>query len=648
VTFTPGPASPGTSTISASPSSITADGSSTSTITVQAKDANGNNETTGVNTVTLATSAGNLSAVTNNKNGTYTARLTSTTTTGSPADVSGTITPRVIKGASVTDVGGRAIGALITSGDAFVTFTPGPASAATSTISASPSSITADGSSTSTITVQAKDANSNFETTGGDTVALATSAGNLSGVTDNKNGTYTARLTSATTAQSADVSATINSNAITSGNASVTFVASAPTIGTHASSTVAVAGAVTDTATLSGGHAPTGTVTFTLFGPGNATCSGTPAFTSTKPVTGDGGYTSGAFTTAAAGTYHWIAAYSGDGGNLATATICDDPDESVVVGEASTTTTLGSSHNPSTVGQTVSYTATASPAPDAGTVTFSDGAGVIAGCAAVSPDAYGKAGCRTTYPHPGAHAIAARYSGDSNYTPSSSPTLTQTIASLDTFTVGPLTPTASGGVNVQIWVSGPGTLTVRGATRSAQAMIATATARARARGTIVLHITPSPKARQLLATGQAVTITVKITYAPRRGLSSTRTITITFRNPFSVKHITVHPNGTVQLDITIPGPGQIDVLETAWQPSGPLGAGHTVLLTPGPHRFAFSRRHLNFGKPRIIHVTIHPNPHGLWVIAHHRRPVRINLWVTYQPTGTPPHTLGFFGLLLAP
>ena len=66
--------------ITASPTSIAADGSSTSAITVQLKDANGNNLPNGVGySVALATTTGNLSIVTNHGDGTYTATLTSNT-----------------------------------------------------------------------------------------------------------------------------------------------------------------------------------------------------------------------------------------------------------------------------------------------------------------------------------------------------------------------------------------------------------------------------------------------------------------------------------------------------------------------------------------------------------------------------------------
>ncbi|HEX8212012.1 MAG TPA: invasin domain 3-containing protein [Longimicrobium sp.] len=76
---TAGAASHNTSTITANPTSIVADGASTSTITVQLKDANGNNLTASGGTVLIETSSGTMSATTDNNDGTYTATLTSGT-----------------------------------------------------------------------------------------------------------------------------------------------------------------------------------------------------------------------------------------------------------------------------------------------------------------------------------------------------------------------------------------------------------------------------------------------------------------------------------------------------------------------------------------------------------------------------------------
>ncbi len=204
VSFTPGVASAVTSLFTAAPASITANGTSTSTITVQLEDVKGNNLTTGGDTVALSTTLGTLSTVIDNGNGTYTATLISAATTGT-ATIVGTV-----NGSAITN-------------SATVSFTPGAASAVTSLFTAAPASITANGISTSTITVQLEDLNDNNLTTGGDTVALSTTLGTLSTVIDNGNGTYTATLTSATTTGTATIIGTVNGSAITN-SATVNFV----------------------------------------------------------------------------------------------------------------------------------------------------------------------------------------------------------------------------------------------------------------------------------------------------------------------------------------------------------------------------------------------------------------------------------------
>jgi hypothetical protein len=93
-----------------------------------------------------------------------------------------------------------------------------------------------------------------------------------------------------------------------------------------------IGAAISDTKTLSGGTNPTGTITFYLYGPNDDFCTLGAIFTS-PPVTvnGNGDYGSGPYTPTAAGTYRWIAAYSGDGSNAPSTTLCNDLNESVVV-----------------------------------------------------------------------------------------------------------------------------------------------------------------------------------------------------------------------------------------------------------------------------------------------------------------------------
>ncbi len=103
------------------------------------------------------------------------------------------------------------------------------------------------------------------------------------------------------------------------------------TLTTQASPAVPLGGLIHDTATLSGGVAPTGTITFQLFGPNDATCTATPAFTSTVTVAGNGSYSSAGFTPTSVGIYRWIATFSGDAANAASATACNDANESVTI-----------------------------------------------------------------------------------------------------------------------------------------------------------------------------------------------------------------------------------------------------------------------------------------------------------------------------
>jgi Ice-binding-like len=100
-----------------------------------------------------------------------------------------------------------------------------------------------------------------------------------------------------------------------------------PTISTTPSGSVPAGGSIFDTAQVIGGRAPTGSVTFTLFGPGDPTCS-TPIATSTAGLSGTTA-TSGSVTTGAAGTYNWVATYTGDAQNSAATSPCGS--ESVIV-----------------------------------------------------------------------------------------------------------------------------------------------------------------------------------------------------------------------------------------------------------------------------------------------------------------------------
>jgi uncharacterized repeat protein (TIGR01451 family) len=101
-----------------------------------------------------------------------------------------------------------------------------------------------------------------------------------------------------------------------------------PTIGTTPSAGGNVGVVLNDSALLSGGYQPTGTITFKLFGPNNATCNpegAAPVYMQTVDVDGNGTYnTLPGYATGAAGTYRWVAVYSGDKNNLGVMSGCSD------------------------------------------------------------------------------------------------------------------------------------------------------------------------------------------------------------------------------------------------------------------------------------------------------------------------------------
>jgi Bacterial Ig-like domain (group 3)/FG-GAP-like repeat/FG-GAP repeat len=97
-----------------------------------------------------------------------------------------------------------------------------------------------------------------------------------------------------------------------------------------------------------------------------------------------------------------------------------------VVNQATTTSSLASSLNPALITEFVTYTATVTSqygGAVTGTVTFQDGGLTIA----TVTMAGGQAAYTTKYSTPGTHSITATYSGDTNNTGSTSPTLVEQI-----------------------------------------------------------------------------------------------------------------------------------------------------------------------------------------------------------------------------
>ena len=210
ITVTAGAVSLSQSIVTISPSTVAS--GTDATITLQAKDAAGNNLTTGGLSVAFsATGGGTIGSVSYNGNGVYTATFTGVT-------------------AGTSTLSATIDGSLVTSPSPTITVTAGAVSLSQSIVTISPSTVASE--SPATITLQAKDAAGNNLTTGGLTVVFSltgagTSSGTIGGVTDNLDGTYSGAFTGTTAGTAKTVSATIGGSAITSALPTITVTVGA-------------------------------------------------------------------------------------------------------------------------------------------------------------------------------------------------------------------------------------------------------------------------------------------------------------------------------------------------------------------------------------------------------------------------------------
>ncbi len=211
----------------------------------------------------------------------------------------------------------------------------------------------------------------------------------------------------------------------TNGQVSQTVNPASTTTGLLAAPNPSVYGqAIQLTATVNGvvgGATPTGNVSFYVTpNGGSQTLLGTVSLNGSAQAT----FSTSSLTP---GSYSFLATYAGDG-PVDYSGSSSSP-VSQTVNESSTTTSVGTSSNPATVGASVKFTATVSAsAPGSGTptgtVTFLDGTTVL-GTGSLSG---GVATYSTTALATGTHPITASYASDGNFASSTSSPLSQVIS----------------------------------------------------------------------------------------------------------------------------------------------------------------------------------------------------------------------------
>lgn len=227
------------------------------TVTLQAKDINGSNVTSGGATVAFfttgaGTSTVTLGSVTDHNDGTYSASATG-----------------ILAGSAVS-IGASVNGAVVTSSLPAVSVVPGPAVASTTTI---PGGVTIGVNETTDLYLYAHDANGNMVNIGGATVVFSltgggTSAGTFGSVFDNGNGIYSVSFTGTGAGSTRTLSATFNGTTIGTSLPLVTVVINPPVI--HSLSTTS--GVAGSPVVISGtGFSPIPSLNDVYFGPAKAT-----------------------------------------------------------------------------------------------------------------------------------------------------------------------------------------------------------------------------------------------------------------------------------------------------------------------------------------------------------------------------------------
>ncbi|MEA2298069.1 MAG: hypothetical protein QOF77_1005 [Solirubrobacteraceae bacterium] len=194
---------------------------------------------------------------------------------------------------------------------------------------------------------------------------------------------------------------------------------STPSLFATASSNTSVGRILFDHTNLSGAVTPTGTITFRLYGPGDTSCQ-SPLFTQTITVSGTGSDDSSQTIATSAGTFGWIASYSGDANNNPVATRCGDSTQSVIVEKISPVVSVAPALTAGAIhaAATVQY----GYAPVTGTITFTvtgpndsfcSGPPVYTRTVTINGDgSYDSGSYAPTAP--GTYTYRIRYDGDTN------------------------------------------------------------------------------------------------------------------------------------------------------------------------------------------------------------------------------------------
>jgi uncharacterized repeat protein (TIGR01451 family) len=126
--------------------------------------------------------------------------------------------------------------------------------------------------------------------------------------------------------------------------------------------------------------------------------------------------------------------------------------------------------------------------------------------------------------------------------------------------------------------------------------------------------------------------TFTVTATSTDGLTTTRTITyrvVEASSKFSISNLKAGADGTVTFDAKLPGAGKLSVLETAPKSA----AARATALRPGRGMFTFGSKSVSATKAGTLKVKVDPTRAGKKLAKDRRDAFRVNVYVTYRPTG---------------
>ncbi len=417
------------------------------------------------------------------------------------------------------------------------------------------------------------------------------------------------------------------------------------------------ADSVTVTGTAVAGT-PSASVSFSVCGPfaSASGCATGGAAAGSADLGADGTAISPTFTPTAAGTYCFRADYGGDanyessadGGRGECFTVAksavtssdtpSDPTTTMAAGNTVNVVLTGLPGGPTPTGSVTFWACGPQPGPGG----CPPGSGSMVGSGpvrvAAGPGSTATATSPTFKPtRAGTWCLRADYSGDANYNAfsSSSPTGCFTVAPAPPPSISIGAPVTGGryafgavvraSYSCQEGSGGPGLATCAGTAAT------NSTLDTRTPGVHSFTVNASS------IDGETASQTISYTVMPDNHFTGPS------RHRKLRGSLTVLPNGTLRFNVTVPGPGTLDVLVTAWKDNL---ASAARLLQPALHRFVYARKHANAHRRGTVHLVVKPNGRGRRLVSHPRYRVTLRLWVTFTPTDGTQRSTGLYGLHL--